>query len=77
MTPARPNVQPHKTHLHAGCRSDGGGDSTGTTALRALLLLTEAVQPHDQVLNRISDQELALLRAALVRLHGGDPRKMA
>ncbi|RRR66145.1 MAG: hypothetical protein EI684_21155 [Candidatus Viridilinea halotolerans] len=71
MTPVRSSVQPRKPQVHAGNAGEGG-DSVGPTALRALLLLTEAIAPNDPALARISDQELALLRVAMVRLHGGD-----
>lgn len=72
MTPVHANAQPHQPHLHAGLSGDGGGAHTWPIAMRTLLLLTEAVQPYDPALARLSDEELAFLRAVFARLNGGD-----
>jgi hypothetical protein len=77
MTPVRSNAQPHQPHFHAVRQSDAGCDSAWPTALRALLLLTDAVHPADPALARLSDEDLALIRAVLVRLNDGEPTNIA
>jgi hypothetical protein len=77
MTPVRSNAQPHQPHLHVVRQSDGVCDSAWPTALRALLLLTDAVHPADPTLARLSDEDLALVRAVLARLNGGEPTNIA
>lgn len=72
MTPVRPTPQPYQPHLHVALSGDGAHEVVWPTALRALLLLTEAAHPGDPTLARLSDDELALLRASLVRLAGGE-----
>lgn len=78
MTPARrPNLQtpplPHALGLHG----ELGHEAAWPSALRALLLLTEAVHPADPALARLSDEDLALLRSSLSRLNGGEPTSAA
>jgi len=46
-------------------------------ALRALMLLSEASHPADPALIRLSDEDLAQLRATLIRLNGGEPTSAA
>jgi hypothetical protein len=77
MTPARRQNQsslPLPPH-HIG--GDLGADAAWPVALRALLLLTDATHPADPTLARLSDDDLALLRAALVRLSDGEPTSAA
>jgi hypothetical protein len=73
MTPVYSNAQPHQPHLRAGHLGDGGCTHPWPTAMRTLLLLTEAVPPSDPALARLSDEELNLLRVVFARLNGGDP----
>ena len=77
MTPVRPNAQPHLPPLRIALTGDGAFDAPWPTALRALLLLTEAAHPGDPVLARLSDDDLALLRASLARLSGGEHTSVA
>lgn len=70
MTPARPNAQPHLPPARVALAGDGAFDAAWPTALRALLLLSEAVHPGDALLARLADDDLALLHASLARLAG-------
>jgi len=72
MTPMHSNIPTHQPHLHPTRQSDGLSETAPPTALRALLLLTEATPPTDPTLARISDEDLALLRAIFARLSGGE-----
>jgi hypothetical protein len=45
--------------------------------MRALLLLSEAAHPGDPLLARLSDDDLALLRASMARLAGAEPTSAA
>jgi len=72
MTPVHSNIPTHQPHLHPTHQSDGLSETTTPTALRALLLLTEATTPTDSILARISDEDLVLLRAIFARLSGGE-----
>jgi hypothetical protein len=78
MTPARRQNQPNHPLPPQGA---GGGelypDAAWPVALRALLLLTDAAHPADPTLARISDEELAMLRASLGRLADGEPTSVA
>lgn len=78
MTPVRPNAQPHQPPLHVVPTGDGAFEAAWPTALRALLLLTEAAHSGDPLLSRLSDDDLALLRASMARLAGGeaDPQRL-
>lgn len=77
MTPVRPNIQPHQPPMGAALAGDGAFEATWPTALRALLLLAEAAHPGDPLLARLSDDDLALLRASMARLAGAEPTAAA
>jgi hypothetical protein len=77
MTPARPNAQPHTMPILFALGGDGASEAAWPTALRALLLLSEAVHPADPLLARLSDDDLALLRASMARLAGAEPTSAA
>lgn len=78
MTPARRQNSPsHSLPPHGAHGGDHGPESVWPVALRALLLLTDAAHPADQSLARISDEDLAQLRAALAILSGGEPTSAA
>jgi hypothetical protein len=72
MTPVHSNIPTHQPHLHTTRQSDGCSETASPTALRALLLLTEATTPTDPTLARVSDEDLLLLRAIFARLSGGE-----
>lgn len=77
MTTARSlKPQPHGPlpHFVAG---DMASETGWPAALRALLLLSEASAATDPLLARLTDEELALLRASLVRLSGIEPTNAA
>ncbi|WP_129673742.1 hypothetical protein [Candidatus Chloroploca sp. Khr17] len=75
MTPVCSNTQP--SHKHLPIASSGDSVNVSPMALRALLLLSEAVSPGDASLARLSDEELALLRMMLMRLGGSERRNIA
>lgn len=77
MTPVRPNAQPHQLPFPQALSGDGAFEAAWPTALRALLLLSEAAHPADPLLARLSDDELALLRASMARLAGAEPTSAA
>jgi hypothetical protein len=78
MTPAHSQNQPSHTPPHQrAAGGDLGLDSAWPAALRALLLLSDAAHPADPTLARLSDEDLARLRAALARLNGGEPTSVA
>ncbi|HMQ29787.1 MAG TPA: hypothetical protein PKD53_03625 [Chloroflexaceae bacterium] len=77
MTPARPNAQPQQPPARLAMTGDGAFEHPWPTALRALLLLTEAAHPGDALLARLSDDDLALLRASMARLAGAEPTSAA
>jgi hypothetical protein len=78
MTSARrQNATPHSPPPQAAGGGDLGLDAAWPAALRALLLLTDAAHPADPALARLSDEDLARLRAALARLSGGEPTSIA
>lgn len=78
MTPAhRQNSPSHSLPPQGAHGGDPGPESVWPVALRALLLLTDAVHPADPALSRLSDEDLAQLRAALARLSGGEPTSAA
>ena len=78
MTSARrPNLQPLPFQHNMVAAGEHGHESTWPMALRSLLLLTEAVHPADPNLARLSDEELTLLRASLVRLNAGESTSAA
>lgn len=71
MTPVRPNAQPYQPLVRLPHGGDGAPEAAWPMAFRALLILSEAAHPGDPLLARLSDDDLALLRASLVRLTGG------
>lgn len=78
MTPVRRQNQPaHSAPPHGASGGEPGLDAAWSVALRALLLLTDAAHPADPTLARLSDEDLALLRAALGRLADGEPTSVA
>jgi hypothetical protein len=78
MTPARrPNLQIQPLPHGLALPGELGHEAAWPSALRALLLLTEAVHPADPTLARLSDEDLALLRSSLSRLNGGEPTSVA
>lgn len=78
MTPARrPNLQTQPLAHNLALPGELGHEPAWPTALRALLLLTEAVHPADPTLARLSDEDLVLLRDSLIRLNGGEPTSAA
>jgi hypothetical protein len=78
MTSARrPNLQPLPFQHSMVAAGEHGHESTWPMALRSLLLLTEAVHPADPILVRLSDEDLNLLRASLVRLSAGESTSAA
>ncbi|GAB4428706.1 MAG: hypothetical protein OHK0015_11880 [Chloroflexi bacterium OHK40] len=78
MTSARrPNpqpVSPLQLRAHTG---EPLHEAPWPMALRVLLLLHEAAHPGDQALAHRSDEELAMLRAALAGLNGIEPTSAA
>jgi hypothetical protein len=52
--------------------ADPAGDSSWPAGLRALLLITGAVNPDDASLARVSNEDLGLLRVSLSMLANGD-----
>lgn len=78
MTPARRQNQPAPPFPPQGVPgAEHGYEGAWPVALRALLLLTDAAHPADATLARLSDEDLAQLRAALGRLTGGEHRGVA
>jgi hypothetical protein len=78
MTAARrPNLQTQPLPHSVVLPGELGYEPAWPTALRALLMLSEAVHPADPALARLSDEDLALLRASLSRLNGGEPTSAA
>jgi hypothetical protein len=78
MTPARRQNSPsHNLPPQRAHGGDLGSEPVWPVALRALLLLADAAHPADPALARLSDEDLALLRASLVRLSGGEPTSAA
>lgn len=78
MTPARrPNSPSHNLPPQRAHRGDLGPESVWSVAMRALLLLTDAAHPADPALARLSDEDLAQLRAALAALSGDEPTSAA
>lgn len=78
MTSAhRSDPQPQLLPLHRARSGDPVHEFAWPMALRALMLLSEAAQPSDPALARLSDESLAQLRASLVRLNGGEPTSAA
>ena len=78
MTAARrPNVQTQPLLHGLALQGELGYEPAWSTALRALLMLSEAVHPADPTLARLSDEDLALLRASLSHLNGGEPTSVA
>ncbi|WP_141509046.1 hypothetical protein [Candidatus Chloroploca asiatica] len=75
MTPVCSNTQP--SHMYLPIASSGDSVTVSPMALRALLLLSEAVSPGDASLARLSDEDLALLRMMLMRLGGSERRNIA
>lgn len=79
MTPARPTPAQHQPpalgELRPSASRDAAYDAGWPMALRALLLLSEAA--GDPVLTRVSDEELALLRATFVLLDATEPTSAA
>jgi|YNPNPStandDraft_1061719.scaffolds.fasta_scaffold11869_2 hypothetical protein len=77
MTTARSlKPQPHG-QLLPFVAGDMASEAGWPAALRALLLLSEASAATDPLLARLTDEELALLRASLVRLSGIEPTNAA
>lgn len=77
MTTARSlKQQPHGPFLPL-VAGDMASETGWPAALRALLLLSEASAANDPLLARLTDDELALLRASLVRLSGIEPTNAA
>jgi hypothetical protein len=77
MTPVRPNTQSQMPPMPMALTGDGVPEGAWPTAMRALLLLTEAAHPGDPLLARLSDDDLALLRASMARLAGAEPTSAA
>jgi len=78
MTSAhRPDTQPQLLPFHRAQPGEPTHELTWPMALRALMLLSEASHPADPALIRLSDEDLAQLRASLVRLNGGEPTSAA
>ena len=78
MTSARrPDLQTQPLARSVVVPGELGHEPAWPAALRALLLLTEAVHPADPTLARLADEDLALLRASLSRLNGGEPTSAA
>lgn len=78
MTPAHrqnsPSHTPPPARVYGG---EPGLEASWPVTLRALLLLTDAAHPADPTLARLSDEDLALLRASLARLTDGEPTSAA
>ncbi len=75
MTGARPTKSlPLLQPLASG---DVAAEAPWPVALRAMLLLAEAVHPTDPFLARCTDDDLVLLRAALLRLNAIEPTSAA
>lgn len=78
MTPARrSDQQPQLVPIRRAPSGESGPELAWPTALRALMLLSEAAQPADLMLTRLSDESLAQLRASLVRLNDDEPTSAA
>jgi hypothetical protein len=77
MTPVRPNTHPQMPPMAMALTGDGSLEGAWPTAMRALLLLTEAAHAGDPLLARLSDDDLALLRASMARLAGAEPTSAA
>ena len=77
MPPVRPTPQPHQPPFRLAHTGDGGAEVIWPTALRVLLLLTDAIHPSDPTLARLSDDDLVLLRASLARLTDGESTSAA
>jgi hypothetical protein len=60
----------------AGLPADSG-DAPWQIGLRALMLLTNAAHPADAMLGRLSNDDLAMLRAALALLGEAEPTSAA
>lgn len=77
MTTARSLKQQPHGPLPPLVVGDMASETGWPAALRALLLLSEASAANDPLLARLTDEELALLRASLVRLSGIEPTNAA
>ncbi|MEI8167526.1 MAG: hypothetical protein WCG26_14185 [Chloroflexales bacterium] len=77
MPPVRPTPQPQQPPFRVAFSGDGAAEVAWPTALRALMLLTDAVHLGDPALARLSDDDLILLRASLARLAGSEPSSVA
>ena len=78
MTSAHcPDSQPQLLPFHRAHPGEPTHQLTWPMALRALMLLSEAAHPADPALTRLSDEDLAQLRATLVLLNGGEPTSAA
>lgn len=77
MPPARPTrhaptTPPLGAETWNGRAVDGAGEAAWPAGMRALLLITGAVSPDDSALARVSNDELALLRASMSMLSSGE-----
>lgn len=78
MTSAHPTKpQPPLLQSHHLASGEMASEATWPVATRALLLLAEAVHPADPALARFTDEDLALLRVALLRLNSIEPTSAA
>lgn len=77
MTTARSLKQQPHGPIPRFSAGDMASEAGWPVALRALLLLSEASAATDPLLARLTDDELALLRASLVRLSGIEPTSAA
>jgi hypothetical protein len=76
MTPVQRVTQPNLIPTLSGERRTSDG-FFAPTVLRSMLLLSGAAHPADPTLARLSDEELVLLRAALMALAVTDPTSVA